>query len=107
MRVLADPDQTTLVAEEDGWLVGTLVLIVVPNLAHGGSPYAVVENLVVEESRQGRGIGKALILEAMYRARRSGAYKLSLTSNTKRAESHELYRRLGFRETHLGFEVDP
>lgn len=104
-QVLSDEHQTTLVAEEDGEVVGTLVVAVLPNLAHGGAPYAVVENVVVDEKARGRGVGAALARAAMDGARETGAYKLALTTNTKREEAHRFYRVLGFRETHLGFEV--
>jgi GNAT superfamily N-acetyltransferase len=104
-EILADPDQTTLVAEEGGEVVGTAVLALLPNLAHGGAPYAVVENVVTDEARRGRGIGAALMREAMRRAESAGAYKLALCSNLQREEAHRFYRKLGMRETHLGFEV--
>ncbi len=69
------------------------------------APYAVVENVVVGERWRGRGIGEGLMREAMERGREAGAYKLSLTTNLKRERAHEFYRKLGFVETHLGFEV--
>lgn len=104
-EVLADEHQQTLVAEEDGRIVGTLVLVVIPNLAHGGAPYSVVENVVVDAPRRGEGIGESLIREALELARSTGAYKLTLSANLQRERAHDFYRRLGFRETHLGFEV--
>jgi hypothetical protein len=36
-EVLADPRQEVLVAEEGGRVVGTLTVVVVPNLAHPGA----------------------------------------------------------------------
>ena len=104
-RVLLDPDQTTLVAEDYGEIVGSMVLVLIPNLAHGGAPYALVENVVVDAESQGSGIGRALMREAADRARRAGAYKLALTTNLQRSETHAFYRALGFEQTHVGFEV--
>lgn len=106
-RVLLDPNQQTLVAEVYGEVVGTLVLALLPNLAHGGAPYAVVENVVVDEEHRGEGVGKALVREAMRRARQAGAYKLALCSNVERVEAHEFYKAVGFKQTHYGFEVRP
>jgi GNAT superfamily N-acetyltransferase len=105
--VLLDPNQQTLVAEVYGEVVGTLVVAVLPNLAHGGAPYAVVENVVVDEEHRGEGIGRALMREALARAREAGAYKLTLSTNAQRKEAHEFYRALGMKETHAGFEVEP
>lgn len=106
-RVLLDPNQQTLVAEVYDEVAGTLVLAILPNLAHGGAPYAMVENVVVDEEYRGEGVGKALMKEAMKRARAAGAYKLALCSNLERTEAHRFYEALGFRETHAGFEVRP
>ena len=106
-RVLLDPDQTTLVAEDYGEIVGSMVLVLIPNLAHGGAPYALVENVVVDAESQGTGIGKALMQEATDRARRAGAYKLALTTNLQRSETHEFYEALGLEQTHVGFKVAP
>lgn len=106
-RVLLDPNQTTLVAESYDEVVGTLVVAIMPNLAHGGAPYAVVENVVVDEEHRGEGLGKALMEEAANRARAAGAYKLALCSNLERAGAHDFYRSLGMKESHLGFEVSP
>lgn len=104
-RVLLDPNQQTLVAQVYGEVVGTVVLAVLPNLAHGGAPYAVVENVVVDEEYRSDGVGRALMEEAMRRARAAGAYKLTLSTNLSREGAHEFYRKLGFEETHVGFEV--
>lgn len=106
-RVLLDPNQQTLVAEVYEEVAGTLVLALLPNLAHGGAPYAVVENVVVDEEHRGEGVGKALVREAMCRATKAGAYKLALCSNLERVEAHEFYKALDFKQTHVGFEVRP
>jgi len=106
-EILADPNQTVLVAEAEGEVVGTLVVAILPNLAHGGAPFAVVENVVTDTSWRGRGVGRALIGEAVRLARDAGAYKLALCTNLVREEAHGFYRSVGMRETHLGFEVAP
>jgi GNAT superfamily N-acetyltransferase len=106
-RILLDPNQRTIVAEIDGKVVGTLVVAILPNLAHGGAPYAVVENVVVDEEHRGEGIGRALMHDALALARETGAYKLTLSTNARRKEAHEFYRSLGMKETHAGFEVGP
>lgn len=104
-RILGDENQHTLVADREGEVVGTLVVAVLPNLAHGGAPYAVVENVVVRESERGSGIGRSLMEEAVGIAREAGAYKLALCTNLQRKKAHDFYRSLGMKETHLGFEV--
>src|ERR1700738_1327238 len=40
-RIDADANQALLVAEQDLRVIGTLVLVVVANMAHGGQPWAI------------------------------------------------------------------
>ena len=105
-RIASDPGQHLLVAEQTGSVVGTVVLVVVPNLSHRGRPWAVVENVVVDAGARGQGVGERLLREAARIARGAGCYKLSLTSNKQRTEAHRFYGRLGFRPTHEGFRLD-
>ena len=87
-RILLDPNQQTIVAEDYSEVVGSLVIAILPNLGHGGAPYAVIENVVVDEESRGEGVGTALMQEAVERVRNAGAYKLALCSNLKRESSH-------------------
>ena len=94
-----------LVAEEDNVVVGTMVLLIVPNLSHGALPWAIVENLVVDPGYRRRGIGRLLTEYAIARAREAGCYKVQLLSNVKRRESHRLYKALGFKTSAYGFRM--
>ena len=94
-----------LVAEEDGEVVGTMVLIVVPNFSHGALPLAIVENMVVDPAHRRRRVGRALMEYAIARAREAGCYKLQLMSSTKRRLAHWFYKRLGFKTSAYGFRM--
>ena len=104
-RMDDDPDVRLLVAEEDGGIAGTLALYIMSNLSHGGRPFAIVENVVVDASQRGTGLGKRLMEEAVRLARRAGCYKVAFTSNAKRADAHAFYERIGFQPTHRGFTL--
>ena len=95
-RMAEYPDYAVYVAVEDGAAVGTFALLVMDNLGHGGAPEGIVENVVVEASRRGRGIGAAMMRFAMARCAESGCYKLALSSNLRREAAHRFYERLGF-----------
>jgi GNAT superfamily N-acetyltransferase len=101
-----DSRQALLVAEVDGQVAGTLALFVLPNLSYGGAPWAVIENVVVASAHRRRGVGRALMLEAIERARRAGCYKIQLCSNLQRREAHAFYESLGFKTTHRQFRMD-
>jgi GNAT superfamily N-acetyltransferase len=101
----SNPGQHLLVAEVAGSVVGTATVIVVPNIGHGGKPWAAVENVVVAEECRGRGVGVRLMAAAGDLGREVGCYKLVLSSNLTREKAHAFYRRLGWRRTHAGFSL--
>jgi len=62
---------------------------------------ALIEDVVVSEEARGRGVGAALVDEALGLARQSGARTVDLTSRPTRVAANRLYERMGFerRET--------
>lgn len=97
--------QELLVAEADGKVVGTMVLFIVPNLSHGGLPWAGVENVVVDSSCRRAGIGRLLMYYAASQAKKSGCYKIQLISDNRRKEAHKFYRMLGYEASGQGFRL--
>jgi GNAT superfamily N-acetyltransferase len=104
-EIKAMPGHELLVAEADGAVVGSMVLLIVPNFSHGALPWAIVENLVVDAGRRRQGIGRLLMDYARERAREAGCYKIQLLSNTKRQEAHRFYKALGFKTSAYGFRM--
>ena len=105
-RMQADDEQRLLVLEADGRIVGSLVLLIIPNLTHQGRPYATVENVVVDESERGTGRGRELMEYAIDEAKRAGCYKLALTSHKSRPDAHRFYEQLGFVSTHEAYRIE-
>lgn len=91
---------TVFVAEHDGAIVGTLTLVVV--VTPTGSR-AWIEDVVVDQSARGMGVGRALVATAVGVARDQGVRKVDLTSKPSRVEANGLYQSLGFvaRETNV------
>lgn len=89
-----------LVAEEDGYVCGslTLVLFRIPTGVR-----AWIEDVVVDSEARGKGVGQSLNEEALNRARAAGASTVDLTSRPSREAANCLYQRLGFkaRETNI------
>ena len=59
---------------------------------------AVIEDVIVDESARGQGIGEALIQRCLDIAREKGAGGVSLTSNPKREAANRLYQKMGFKK---------
>lgn len=95
-EIHSDRRQELLVVEDQGEVVGTIVLLVIPNLSHNATPWALLENLIVTEKHRGKGLGKMLLEHAVGRARQSGCHMVELCSDLRRKEAHNLYRSMGF-----------
>jgi GNAT superfamily N-acetyltransferase len=104
-QILADPARALLVAELDGELVGTVDVLLAPNLTHHAQPWALVENVVVADAARRRGAGRAMMTRAIELAREAGCYKVNLISGTERTGAHDFYRSLGFEATGVGFKT--
>ena len=87
-------------------VVGTYALLVMHNLAHRGAPSAIVEDVVVAQDQQGRGVGRQMMAHALQQARDAGCYKLALSSNARRQGAHAFYESLGFAQHGLSFVVE-
>ena len=85
-----------LVATIDGEVVGTAGILKDEN-----DVYELIK-MAVDDQYQGHGIGKALCVAAIEKAKQIGAKTFYLFSNTKAAAAIHLYRKLGFVETLLG-----
>jgi ribosomal protein S18 acetylase RimI-like enzyme len=57
---------------------------------------SIIEDLVVDKKMRRRGIGEALVRNAIELAREAGADGVSLTSNSQREIANQLYQSLGF-----------
>jgi len=86
--------QTLLVArDEDGAILGTLTFVLY-RVSSGLK--ARIEDVIVDSSARGRGVGEALTREGMRLANEAGVLMLELTSMPYRQAANRLYKRLGF-----------
>ena len=99
-------DYRLYVAETDGRIMGSFALLVMVNLGHQGKPSAIVEDVVVSQSHQGQGIGRAMMAFALERCREKGCYKLQLSSNLKRRNAHAFYEALGFERHGFSYRIE-
>jgi ribosomal protein S18 acetylase RimI-like enzyme len=91
--LLADPGATLLVARDGDEIVGTAMVIVYPTTIRFESR---IEDVVVDESARGRGVGEALVNACIEVARGRGASIVELQSARVREAANRLYERMGF-----------
>ena len=99
------PDYGLYVAEQDGEIVGSFCLMAVDNLARRGTPFAVIENVVVASDRQGEGIGRGMLQAAFGFAQEKGCYKAILASSLHNSRAHAFYDSLGFERHGVSFRL--
>jgi GNAT superfamily N-acetyltransferase len=85
--------------------LGRAFLYVMRNDLHSG-PFGLLEDVYVDESQRGVGLGTKLVQEVVSAAREAGCYKLTATSRTSRPKVHDLYRQLGFEDHGIEFRMD-
>jgi GNAT superfamily N-acetyltransferase len=95
-QILSSPALRLFVLELDGVVVATTYLNVIPNITRSASPYAVIENVVVEKSRRGTGLGKQIMAGTLRAAWDAGCYKAMLMTGSRKPATHAFYRACGF-----------
>lgn len=92
--IVESPGCQLLVARDaDGAALGMLTLVVfrIPTGVR-----AMIEDVVTSPDARGRGVGEALVREAIARAKEAGARTVDLTSRPSREAANRLYLRTGF-----------
>jgi ribosomal protein S18 acetylase RimI-like enzyme len=92
-EIVTSPHSVLFLARLDGRLVGSLTLALY-RIPTGLKAW--IEDVVVDGSARGMGVGEALNVAAIEEARRRGAKHVSLTSRAARETANRLYQRLGF-----------
>ena len=101
LDILAKSESTNLVVAKEGkkvWGMLSLVLFPIPT-----GTKAWVEDVVVDSSARGKGIGKALMNHALKKVREKRGKSIDLTSRPSRETANKLYQSLGYqkRETNV------
>jgi ribosomal protein S18 acetylase RimI-like enzyme len=99
-EIVSSDSSVLFVARVDGKIVGSLTLATfrIPTGLR-----AWIEDVVVDSSARGHGVGEALNQAALAEARARGAVTVDLTSRPSREAANRLYQKLGFvqRETNV------
>lgn len=99
-EIVSSDSSVIFLARVEGRIVGSLTLATfrIPTGVR-----AWIEDVVVDSSARGHGVGEMLNRSAIEEARRRGAVTVDLTSRPSRESANRLYQRLGFvaRETNV------
>ncbi len=85
--------------------IGRAYLYLIKNDLHK-KPYGLLEDVFVDESFRGQGLGTKLIQDVVKEAKKRKCYKLIGTSRVSRKSVHRLYQRLGFKKWGVEFRIN-
>lgn len=92
---IIDKGGQVLLARTNGIVVGCVALV------PAGNGVFELSKMTVSPSRRGKGLGRAIVMAAIGKAREMGASTLFLGSSTKLANAVRLYESVGFRHVPL------
>ena len=92
--MLASDNIHFFIAELENEYIAGMLTIGTYNIPSGKKVW--IEDVVVDESQRGKGLGKELMLFAIGYARSLGAKEIELTSRPSRIAANKLYQELGF-----------
>ena len=105
--IMADPANALVVGELDGEIVTTGQITFIPYLTQQGGRCAVIEGVRVAARLRSRGIGEKLITHLVALAANRGCVSVDLTTSKPRIDAQRFYKRIGFKDSHIGFKRDP
>jgi ribosomal protein S18 acetylase RimI-like enzyme len=103
VECLADDDFFALVAEVGGDVAGVVTWVLVRGLFHGKKS-AVIQEASVAPAHQDKGVGRALLGEAVARIKTQNVAEISISTGFENERAQHLYRSLGFVEETLMLE---
>ena len=104
-EILKNSYAIRLSASERGKEIARAYIYVLTNSLHK-EPFGFLEDVFVEETHRGGGIGTEIVNRAIEEAKKAGCYKLIGTSRDSRPAVHRLYERIGLKKWGVEFRMD-
>ncbi|GIW35087.1 GNAT family N-acetyltransferase [Meiothermus sp.] len=101
----ADPNQFLAVVEQEGRIVGTFQLSLIPGISRQGAWRAQIEAVRIEHTLRNQGLGRVMMEWVIEYARQRGCALVQLTTDKSRRDAHRFYQRLGFISSHEGMKL--
>jgi ribosomal protein S18 acetylase RimI-like enzyme len=95
-ELLSSPHFFCFGGHENGSLVSSCTLVIVPNLTRGCRPYALIENVVTHTDYRNRGWGHTILSHAMGAAWTRRCHKVMLMTGRKDDAIIRFYESAGF-----------
>ncbi|NVM02248.1 MAG: GNAT family N-acetyltransferase [Candidatus Helarchaeota archaeon] len=104
-KILKDKNSYFLIAEIDKRVVGFINFIIRKTLLHSGLS-GLIDELVVSQEYQNKGIGQYLIQEAIEQSKKLGCCEIEVSTEIENKKAIGFYKKFGFEEKGVLFEKD-
>jgi ribosomal protein S18 acetylase RimI-like enzyme len=104
-ELAGDPNNSIELALSEGQIVGCYQLTFIRGLSYTGGLRAQIESVRVARAYRGRGIGHAMMQQALAQAKARACALVQLTTDVRRDQTRQFYERLGFAATHHGMKI--
>lgn len=95
-EIISDNNHYIIVAENDGNIISSCVLVIIPNLTHNQQPYAIIENVITDEQYRNMGYASKILDYAKQIAIKNNCYKIMLMTSSKQDNTLNFYRKAGY-----------
>ena len=102
-KISSNSNHFVYVAILDGRVVGSTTMLIEPKFIHDGGNVAHIEDVVVSNEYQGKGIGEMLMRSLLDLAKDNNCYKTILDCSD---EVKPFYEKIGFKRTSNGMRYD-
>lgn len=102
-NITENPNNVIFVALQGGKVVGSTTLLIEQKFIHDGGKVGHIEDVVVSEKHQGKGIGEKIMQSALDYAKSHGCYKTILDCEDK---VKPFYEKIGFKYHSNGMRFD-
>jgi GNAT superfamily N-acetyltransferase len=107
-QIYPNPNMHYIVADLEGQLVASCVLVIIPNLTRNARPYGLIENVVTHPHFRRKGYGTKVLRKALQLAWERNCYKVMLLTSSKEERTLTFYEKAGFkRGVKTGFIATP
>jgi GNAT superfamily N-acetyltransferase len=95
-KTIESESTAVFVADADGIIAATCMLIMAPNLLRSGRQHGFLENVVTHPAHRGSGYGRAVVHAALEHAWRANCHHVLMQSGRTDPRVHRFYEGLGF-----------
>ena len=95
-KIINDSNYHIVVCIEDGKIVSSCTVVIIPNLTHNVRPYAFVENVVTDINYRKKGKASKFLDYAKKIANENNCYKIMLLTGSKKESTLNFYKQAGY-----------